>query len=52
MLLHPIDWACVIAFFVVSLVIGVAVTRRAGGLTILAAGSTALLVRQWRTLFR
>ena len=29
-LLHPIDWACVIAFFVVSLVVGVAVTRRAG----------------------
>ena len=30
MLLHPIDWACIIAFFVVSLGIGLAVTRRAG----------------------
>lgn len=30
MVLQPIDWACVIAFFVVSLVVGLAVTRRAG----------------------
>jgi solute:Na+ symporter, SSS family len=30
MLLGPVDWACVIAFFVISLVIGIAVARRAG----------------------
>ncbi len=30
MLLHPMDWACVVAFFAVSLVIGVVVSRRAG----------------------
>jgi len=30
MLLQPVDWACIVAFFVVSLVIGVAVSRRAG----------------------
>jgi Na+/proline symporter len=28
--MQPIDWACVFAFFVISLVIGLAVTRRAG----------------------
>ncbi|MEA3364763.1 MAG: sodium:solute symporter family protein, partial [Candidatus Hydrogenedentes bacterium] len=27
--LQPIDWACIVAFFIVSLVIGLAVTRRA-----------------------
>ncbi len=30
MLLHGIDWACIIAFFVVSLLIGIVVSRRAG----------------------
>lgn len=30
MLLGPVDWACVIAFFAVSLIVGVAVARRAG----------------------
>ncbi len=30
MLLHPIDWALIAAFFVVSLIVGLAVTRRAG----------------------
>ena len=30
MLLAPIDWACIFAFFAVSLIIGMAVARRAG----------------------
>ncbi|MHC4753707.1 MAG: sodium:solute symporter family protein [Planctomycetota bacterium] len=30
MILKPVDWACVFAFFVVSLVVGVIVSKRAG----------------------
>jgi Na+/proline symporter len=30
MVLQPIDWVCIVAFFVLSLAIGVAVSRRAG----------------------
>ena len=34
MILQPIDWICIISFFVISLVVGIIVSRRAGSNTV------------------